>query len=368
MNRRDTAHSCVDAQGRRWPVLEGIAFARVSRAALAAEALALLDAGEQERALVLLLADQDDWWNGPAAEPEALRELVQKADGLSLRQAMALLAWGPVADYFAHRWSDATFMAGLALTEAHWNAPRSAFELACGIGHHLRALAQHGVEVSGADIVFAKLWVARRWVVPEAELTCLDAASQPWPVREDARFDLVTCHDAFYFLEPKGAIVTRLRDMLRPGGVLAVSHIHNREWPNLSAGAAVTAAELSTLFPDTHVYDDAELSRAALDRRTPRAALPETLRGAEAFSVALASGQAMPVKGRLVLPPAGAPLRRNPLYRNGQIAWPSERYAGEYGPRAPYPPHTECPETARLDPGTEGWALRRELLDLPERW
>jgi hypothetical protein len=115
----DTPHSVRDAAGRRWPAPEGIPFLHAGREALATEALARLDAGDAEGALVALLADQDDWWRGPTAEPAALRELVRARDRLTLRAAMALLAWGPVADYFAHRWSDPTFLAGLALVEAH---------------------------------------------------------------------------------------------------------------------------------------------------------------------------------------------------------------------------------------------------------
>ena len=375
----DTPHSVRDAAGRRWPVIDGIAFARASRPDLAAEALARLDAGDTEAALVLLLADQDDWWRGPAADPAALRDLVRNRARLTLRDAMARLAWGPVADYFAHRWSDPTFLAGLALMEAHWTSPRTAFELACGIGQYLRALSQRGVACTGADVVFAKLWVARHWVAPEAELVCLDAAVMPWPM-EDARFDLVACHDAFYFLEPKAPILARLRALAGEGGWLAIGHVHNRDWPNLSAGAAVTVEELAALFPDGTAYDDAELTRAAVERRAPRAAPPGALTGAEAFSVVAGPGliTARPVTGALALPPEGAALRRNPLYAGGEIVWPSDRYAREYGPRATYPAHSTAPDRAIAAaapadaPGASWaiaqWALRRELLDLPERW
>ena len=362
----------------RPPVLDGIPYLRTGRAELAAEAVARQEAGDEEGALVLLLADQDDWWHGPKADPAALRELVRHRDRLSLREAMDLLGWGRVADYFAHRWSDPTFLAGLALVEAHWTAPATSFELACGIGHHLRALARRGVAVAGADVVFAKLWVARHWVCPEAELWCLDAA-QPWP--QLGRYDLVTCHDAFYFLEPKSAILVRLRGLLAPGGVLAIGHVHNRDWPNLSAGSAVTADEMQAMFPAGHLYDDAELTCALAEGRAP---VPGLSPAAEAFAVAeggpmpaafsdgsggFVAGAALPVTGGLALPPEGAALRRNPLYgADGRIAWPSERYAAEYGPRATYPIASDAPAHARMDDTTSEQARRRELLDLPERW
>ncbi|RYI86295.1 MAG: class I SAM-dependent methyltransferase, partial [Acetobacteraceae bacterium] len=322
-----------------------------------------------DAALVLLLADQDDWWRGPTAEPDALRRLVRDAATLSLREAMRLLAWGPVADYFAHRWSDPTFLAGLALVEAHWTAPRQAFELACGIGHHLRELSRRGVAVTGVDVVFAKLWVCRHWVAPEAQLLCLDAA-QSWPIAE--RFDLVACHDAFYFLEPKPQILADLRALLDPGrGLLAIGHVHNSEWDNLSAGAAIPAAEMAALFPQGLLYDDAELTRALAENRMPRPAPASSLQQAEAFAVVEGPGlhPAQPVRGLLALPPAGASLRRNPLYGpDGRIAWPSERYGHEYGPRATYPSSSGAPDCATLDATTIEAARRRELVDLPEGW
>lgn len=367
----DTPHSVVDGAGRRWPVADGIPFLRLGREALAAEALARLDKGDREGALALLLADQDAWWRGDTADPAALSELVRRSAAMTLREAMRLLSWGPVADYFAHRWSDPTFLSGLALVEAHWREPATAFELACGIGHHLREWSRRGLRVAGADVVFAKLWIARHWVAPEAELACFDAGAS-WPLAP-CPYDLVACHDAFYFLEPKPAILAKLRAHVAPEkGVLAISHVHNRDWPNLSSGSAMTAAELASIFPDAALYEDAELTRALVERRAPhRAETPADLARVEAFSLAEGPGlaPARPVAGRLALPPEGAPLRRNPLYaENGTVSWPSERYAREYGPHATYPLRTDCPERAIANASTAAWALRREMVDLPERW
>ena len=361
----DTSHSLTDGQ-TRWPVVDGIPFLRAERDALRAKSLACLDRGDETGALILLLADQDDWWRGPVAKPGDLRSLACERDQLSLRQAMALLAWGPVADYFAHRWSDPTFLAGLALVQAHWSEPRTCFELACGIGHHLRALGQRGVRCTAADVVFAKLWVARNYVARDADLVCFDAA-HPWPI-DGSRYDLVACHDAFYFLEPKQDVARRLRAAMAREGWLAISHIHNRDWPNLSAGSAVTRAELAAFFPDGVIYDDAELTRALVEQRTPSSGGTSRV---EAFAVAAGPGlrPARAAIGALTVPPQTAMLKRNPLYdARGVIRWPSERYAAEYGPRATYPPHTTCPETASCDAATIDWALRRELVDLPERW
>ncbi len=365
----DTPHSLADVDGERWPVVDGITYLRVGREALVQGALAALDAGDREGALVLLLADQDDWWTGPAAAPERLRALVRDADRLTFRQAMEHLALGRVGDYFAHRWSDPTYLAGLALIEAHWAEPSAAFELACGAGHHLRELDRRGVPCTGADVVFAKLWLARRWVCGDGpELVCFDAAAS-WPV-DGRRFGLVLCHDAFYFLEPKAEIAARLRALTAGDGLLAVAHVHNRDAANLSAGAAATGAELGSLFPDAVAYDDAELTCALAEARAPNPRAFAELGAVEAFSLVVGDdAPPRPVLGGLALPPPQAELRRNPLYGDDDaVAWPSDRYAAEYAPRATYPLHTTAPHRSRRTPAVEGMARSRELVDLPERW
>ncbi len=362
----DGPHSLSDGTAR-WPVIDAIPFLRIGREALAAEALDRLDRGDRHEALALLLADQDDWWQGEAADPADLLRLARDRDGLSLRRAMSLLAWGPVADYFAHRWTDPTFLGGLALVEAHWNAPARAFELACGIGHHLRELGRRGVRVTGGDVVFAKLWLARHWVVPQAELVCFDAAAD-WPVR-DHRAGLVTCHDAFYFLEPKPAILRALRT-IAGDGLLALSHVHNADAQNYSAGSAITAETLAGLFADGVLYDDAETLAALLEGRAPVPASAASLAAVEAFSVAAgpALRPARAVTGGIALPAADARLRRNPLYEAGMIRWPSVRYAQEYAGRATFPRRSDCVAEAICRDAAPGAVRRRELVDLPERW
>ncbi len=384
----DGPHALREPDGRRWPVVDGIPFLRVGREALVSHALERLDAEDRVGALAALLADQDDWWTGPAPDPANLARLAAGADRLTLRDAMELLGFGRVGDYFAHRWSDPTYLAGLGLIEAHRGTVGSCFELACGIGHYGREFVRRGAAYAGADVVFAKLWLARHWVVgPKARLACFDAAS-PWPVTEggsDGGFDLVLCQDAFYFLEPKREILDRLRGLVALSGRLLVGHVHNREAENYSAGRAATVEELAALFPGAVAYDDAELTRALVEARAPEPRPLGALRRVEAFALA-SGGEPRRLDGGYAMPPEGAALRMNPLYlavdtepdlallpSRGegqglpvlQIRFPSERYAAEYGPLATYP-------TAFVEPAcaaARDAAVRcRALVDLPERW
>ncbi len=373
----DTPHSLREGKrGPRWPVVDGIPYLRVGRDGLVGEVLGHLDKGAPGHALELLLADQDEWWTGPKADPVALRDLVRDMKYVSLREACARLGWGRVGDYFVNRWTDPTYLAGLALLEAHWNKPLCAFELACGIGHYLRELQGRGVRVSGGDVVFAKLWVARHWVAGQRpQLVCFDAASPHWPI-DQAPVDLVMCHDAFYFLPEKARILDALRKTAGEEGWLALSHVHNSARPGFSAGHAVSASEIEELFPDGLVYDDDELTRALVEARAPVPAAPAALDHAEAFSVVCGPGMRpapRPLVDGLTLPREGAHLRLNPLYAPDPaggyaIAWPSERYRDEYAARATYPSHSAGPETLEMTPDILDRARTREFVDLPERW
>ena len=349
----------------RWPVIDGIAFLRADRRTLADAALAALDAGDTSRALVLLLGDQDGWARTPPPTAAARLEAVRQRDALSFREAMELLALGPVATYFAHRWSDPTFLSGLALAQSHWGGPARVVELACGAGHYLRAFQPHAAEVIGADLVFAKLWLARHFIAPAATLVCFDAAA-PWPF-EDGAADLLFCHDAFYFLPDKPHVA---REMLRTARRVLIGHTHNALMDNLSAGAALEPAAYAALFPDATLFDDRELTEALIEARAPRPTSAAALAGAPAIALTTGAGAPGPAAGPLTTPGPGAPLRRNPLYADGRLHWPSDRYAREYGPLATYPERTDAPETATAgdSPAIDQLARRRVLLDLPERW
>ncbi len=359
-----TGHA-LSAGDERWPVVDEIAFLHAGRRALADAVLDCLDCGDTEAALVLLLADQDDWARTPPPDVAHRQEAIRRRDVLSFREAMALLAFGPVATYFTHRWSDPTFLSGLALAQAHWSEGCRILEVACGAGHFLRAFALSAGSVTGGDVVFAKLWLARHFVAPHAHLVCFDAAS-PWPLHDGAA-DMLFCHDAFYFLPRKDAVAA---EMMRISPRVLAGHMHNALTDNLSAGAPLSPGQYASLFPACRLFDDRELTDALVGDRVPRAVSAEALQDAAAISLAWRAGPPGKASGALTDARPGQALRRNPLYQGGQIVWPSARYEAEYRALVTYPPSTDAPERARAgeDDATDHLARLRVLLDLPARW
>ena len=348
-------------------MVDGIPYLRTDSEGLVAVALHHLDAGRPDDALVALLTDQDAWWSGPATDLGELRELVAARHRLTLREAMRLLRLGPVADYFAYRWSDPTFLAGLALLEAHWQAPATAFELACGIGHYLRELTRRGVACLGADVVFAKCWLAKNWVAPDADYVVFDAGGH-WPTVGQT-FDLVQCHDAFYFLPEPAQTARRLRNALNPDGVLAISHLHHHDYISGAKGPALTADAWARLFPKATVYDENTLLWALLEAGTPQPTIWRADIDVEAFSIVEAIADTpRPLLGGLAMPFPGTRLRPNPLLggRPGHdlVQWPSPRYQAEYGAGCFWANEdADLGATIIRDP-----ARLRRLVDLPERW
>jgi SAM-dependent methyltransferase len=331
-------HTLRDDRGERWPVVAGIPYLRAGRARLVASLLACLDAGDLDAALLLALGDQDDWDPTPPPDDDACADAVAAP---TLRSAMAALGFGPVGDYFAYRWSDPTFLSGLGLLDAALAGASRVFELGCGIGHFLRELEARGVTAAGGDVVFAKLWLARRFVVPRAELVCFDAGRQ-FPLAADSA-DACLCHDVVHYLPNVAHAIAELR---RVGGRVLIGHAHN--------GSAPSAADPQHLR-----------AAAAIAFITP--ATSATATGADRFT----------------LPAPGARLRLNPLLhpRPGDpapmvVRWPSARYEREYAelsahlrnpppvPRAWLKSGVRAGEDQRAD----ALARQRVLLDLPDAW
>ncbi len=363
------------ADGEAWPVIDGIPFLRTNRAALAADAVRLIEAGDTVRATALLLRDQDPYAPDPPPSVEACEAVVRGRDVLDFRSAMQALGFGRVGDYFAHRWTDPTFLSGLALLGTALPAERGqVFELACGAGHFLSALHRADVDASGGDLVFAKLWLARHFVSPEARLVCFDAEAA-WPVIA-GETDIVFCHDAFYFLPDKPGIASQMRRLAGTSGTVALGHAHNAEADNHSAGAPLSVAGYAALFPGARLFDDAGLTEAFASGEAPVPADASALRSVAALSLLWrAEGLAGAPRGRAGFGTESGPvLRLNPLYRQGaqgaEIAWPSARYEQEYAALATYPMRWSGPETLdRADaPDADALLRRRVYVELPDRW
>lgn len=379
--KRDSPHSLTDG-ATRFPIVEAIPFLRADRDELREKVLRELDAGDERGATITLLQDRDDWASGAPPTEADLQPLFENKNS-TLRDAMRDLKYGAVADYFAFRWSDPTFLSGLCLLENHL-PPRAekVFELACGVGHYLREFGLRNVEATGADVVFSKLWLARRFVAPTAKLVCFDA-NFDFPFAAGESFDAAFCHDAFYFLPEKSRVASELKRATRDA--ILIGHAHNSAAENFSSGAAVSIGEYAALFENPVLYDDEELTRALIENRAPRRQTIESLKNAAAVAVVSANEPDAPNSMSFCLPPPNQSLRVNPLLDAGNFEilsapkYPSERYEKEYAPLSGYLnlngadasfPVQEIMFDGRWERDEKliDLARRRIFLDLPENW
>jgi SAM-dependent methyltransferase len=344
---------------RRWPVVAGIPWLRVDRDELRERAVAALDAGDREAAAVLLLGDADDWWDEPPPPAEQIRAALA-AD--SLRTAVELLGLGRVGEYLTYRWVDPSWLALLGITAAHPPVDRPVIDLACGAGHLLRHLMLHGHhDLTGVDVVFSKLWLARRFVLPPSapvRLLCADLRA-PWPLDSHSTANYVVCHDALYFFEDKPAFIASAQAVAGDGAVI-VAHCHNADHPAGGGGLPLPVRSWRRLLPAADCYAEEELRTATVEGRLPQPATEQALQNTEAIGL-VCDTAAAPGQPALLAPAVDAALRRNPLYRDGQRTWPSERWAQEYAAQAAK--YLPARFGSEVDP-----VRHRLLLDLPEDW
>ncbi len=338
----------------RWPVVEGIPYLR-DKEAVRIAAVAALERGDEAGARRTLLADQDRFHPTPPPSPEAIDRVVH-TPGLSLRDAMAGLSYGAVGDYFAYRWCSPTFTGGLHMLE---RTPHHlpVIEVACGIGHFLRALEATGRAVVGVDIVWSKLWLARRYLGVRGPLICGDIERGPILVTHEAH--TVFCHDALYFFERKEAALRHMRD-LSGGGSVAVGHVHTHTSRH-AVGFAADRADYADLTP-AFVRDDAayRLGWYGLRDTSPVTA-----------PVAVGWIEHETDHRPLDWTAGGTRLVPNPLLGDGTVDWPSDGWREEYLEDSAGLGEMTLDQLVNRSATGEDTSHQyrsRRLLNLPERW
>jgi SAM-dependent methyltransferase len=273
-----------------------------------------------------------------------------------------------------------------AVGQTRWTVSRPVLDVCGGSGHLTRVLA--GLRPAGgvvdADVYFWKLWLARRFNVPDADTVCCDANS-PLPFAPDS-FSMVVLADAFPYIWHKRLLAEELIRAAGPDGVVVMPHLHSSLGENFSAGMTLTpegyrdlfAQQEPRLFSDARLFDDALQGRVDLTRALSPAQL-----GDEPSFTLVASRHADLFRAYDVPASTGAAgtLTLNPLYRVERrdgasvltLTFPTPEYEEEFGECKRYLPASltiEADLTAPIDAaalGAGGAELRRRriILDAP---
>jgi len=351
---------------QEFPYLENIPYLR-DKPALREKAVAYIKDGKIKEGLKVLLKDQDDFAPIPPPENAALDQILDENTGFL--ETMQLLNYGPVTEYFAHRATAPTFLSGLALLQLGAKKKQPLIEVACGAGHFLRSLEANGFSVAGIDLVFSKLWLARKFMNIRGALICADSMAKP--LFTPKKPNTVFCHDAFYFFKNKDKVIENLRQLAFGGSVL-VGHVHTNAIDHGVSGYPISEAEYREMATENAAFfGDSGLVDFWLNSEEKQVIQP------------LISGK-NPVVSWIENPPekAGKPLDQyaadlhlNPILseteKGLQVNWPTPGYKEEYETEMPYfdPKKLEQIDLNRLKTAAKAQKLtyfkQRILLDTP---
>jgi uncharacterized protein YbaR (Trm112 family) len=374
-----------------YPVVAGIPVLRADEATRSA--MHALEAGRAEEALVGLLGLSDD-----RARQERLRGLVDRDDG-TFGEGLELLCDDAEGTWLLYHFTDPTYVAAEALLRAiaqrGWPLQGRTLDLCGGSGHLARVLAAERPTGSSttartllADVFFWKLWLGRRFVVPDAEPVCCDA-NQPLPFARDS-FSTVLLADAFPYIWHKRLLAEEMMRLAGAEGVVIMPHLHSSLGDNFSAGDTLSPAAYRALFAPLRprLFSDERMLDDVLERRLvdlTRAVTPEELDGEATLTLVASTRDDL--FQRYDVPEArelrGA-LTVNPLYRVERkrgsstltLAFPTPEYEAEFGACRRYLPDrvaVQADLSAPLRPEALGSRYaelrdRRVLIDAPVRY
>lgn len=296
-------------------------------------------------------------------------------------------------DYFVYRFGQPRHLAALSLISVIPRPTAPILEVGCGCGHLTAGMLQqaHGQRVVGIDHKFFTLYVAKRWVAPEAEyVSC--SADMDLPFRSGS-FSTVFCSDAFHYLHNKEGCARELKRVTHAPGLIMLVAMRNRLVPTANTGEPLTPQGYADLFADwpQRRLVDADVLGRYLQRLGPalaESAEPERLNQAAFLSLVASQDEALfRDYGPFVDWPHGAgKLQVNPLYRpepgrsSGSLVlrrhFPSAFFAGDHQEATAY-----LPEAAQVDaatwsdiqrgqrsPAVEQLISQYLVLGLPERF
>jgi ubiquinone/menaquinone biosynthesis C-methylase UbiE/uncharacterized protein YbaR (Trm112 family) len=210
----------------------------------------------------------------PRVRRRLARLLMADADNLTAFQAMDLYyrrySRSESYNYFAYRFGQPRHLAALSLAAMLTEAPGALLDLACGTGHvtHFLSSVRPDQVVIGIDREFFRLWIAQRYMAPDAHFVCTPA-DRALPVRDQA-FHGVFFSDAFHYFLHKSTAVREMQRVLMADGIIVLARFGNAA-VEPREGYELQADGYARLFPEltSVLLGEEALVRAYLDRRRP---------------------------------------------------------------------------------------------------
>lgn len=174
-------------------------------------------------------------------------------------------------DYFALRFGQPRYLVALSFTTLICNPRKPLLDLACGFGHITRSLVHRakGQPVIGVDQNFFGLYVAKKFIAPEAEFVCC-VADGPLPF-PNGFFSAAFCSDAFHYFVNKATSFRELKRLTRDDGLIIVVWMHNVLWRCPHDGLPLPPEGYKALVADMpyRLVGDNEVLQRYLKRQGP---------------------------------------------------------------------------------------------------
>jgi ubiquinone/menaquinone biosynthesis C-methylase UbiE/uncharacterized protein YbaR (Trm112 family) len=153
-----------------------------------------------------------------------------------------------MANYFMFRFGQPRHLAALAIASIVKERSGPILDLACGMGHLTHYFAwdkEHQRKVIGIDRDYFRLYVAKNFMVPEADFIC-QWVDRPLPFPA-ASFDNIFCSDAFHYFLNKASSLREMERILSADGLIAISRLGNLD-RQPHEGYELTVDEYARLF------------------------------------------------------------------------------------------------------------------------
>ncbi len=185
-----------------------------------------------------------------------MKELVKREDFLRSVDVLTAGIWN---EYLKFRFCSPSFMASipflriveLKCSEEGFASP-SVIEAGCGAGHmafHLSRLIPEK-NIWGLDRTFSNLFLAKRFLAPEANFLLADL-DLPWPLNMESEF--IFSNDVVHYLRDKKSFSGEVKSHLAEGGAIFLGHLHNSLAWNPYAGMPLDPRGYKALFDPLNV-------------------------------------------------------------------------------------------------------------------
>lgn len=384
-HRDAISHGVIGCHCCLFPVVAGIPVMHLGKEVVAAREA--LEAGRTEHAFASLIAPD-------RARAERFQE-ASESPTVTYRELMETLDEDAEAGYFLYRFSDPSYVVADAVIRAVGavvlHEGGRAIDVCGGSGHLTRSLlAGSGPPPVIADLSFAKLWLAARFVAPGCEPVCCDA-NAPLPFGRGA-FRLTVCADAFMYVWTKRQLASEMTRLIDGDGPSAtvITHAHNSLVWSHSQGDALPPEGYRALFEtvDPRLYSEAGLldnviAGGPIDLSRKDDA--DQLAGDPALCIVATRTEEVLRTHPLQSDRATAGmLRTNPLYEATEdgpntrlrLRFPTPEYEEEFGACRRYLPDEVALDATTMNDVENGsrssrvleLLRRRVVLELPERY